>query len=367
MRRTIRQLSITISAMLLLGSGVAYACTSFLLSGSDGGYVYGRTMEFGMDLESKVIAVPRQFEMQGTGIDGTAGSGLAWTTKYAAVGASAFGMPIIVDGMNEKGLVGGLLYAPNISQYQEVSPEDSDQSLASYEMLTFALTNFATVDEARDGFTEILVNQAPQEKLGIVPLHVTLHDASGNSIVIEYIDGELQVSDNPIGVLTNAPRFDWHLTNLGNYVGLSTGDPGKMEIGSATFSSPSSGGGMTGLPGDFSSPSRFVRAALMTKNAPTDRTTEQQVATAFHFLNNFDIPPGMVALGGGFAGGGDDGGDEITYWSSVSDNKNQVFYMRLHNNPSILAIEMAELDLDAEEIREFDLDIPWKLYFLTGE
>jgi choloylglycine hydrolase len=364
--RSKRWLSAALASAMLMGSGVSQACTSFLLPGSDGGFVYGRTLEFGMDIESKGIAIPRNLVMKGTGIDGKAGSGLAWTTKYAAFGANGVGLPIIVDGMNEKGLAGGMLYAPGISTFQEVSPAESNQSIASYELLVYALTNFATVDEVKEGLRKIKVNQSPQKAFkGVVPLHFTLHDASGKSIVVEYIGGQLQMTDNPTSVLTNAPQFSFHLTNIGNYTDLSTTEPAPLKMGDASFSAPSSGGGMTGLPGDFSSPSRFIRAFFMTKNVPTKFTTEQQVATAFHFLNNFDLPPGMISLGGGGFGGGG-GGYEITYFSAVSDLKNMIFYIRTHNNPSVQAIEMNKLDLDAKEIRYFDFNNPWQVYKLTG-
>ena len=32
----------------------------------------------------------------------------------------------------------------------------------------------------------------------------------------------LDVWDNPVGVLTNSPDFNWHLTNLRNYMNAST-------------------------------------------------------------------------------------------------------------------------------------------------
>jgi choloylglycine hydrolase len=355
-----------LASLMMVSPAVSLACTSFLLPGSDGGFVYGRTLEFGMDIKSQGIAVPRNHAMQGTGIDGTAGSGLKWSTKYAAFGASALGLPIIVDGMNEKGLAGGMLYLPGISEYQEVSPSESANSIASYEMLVYALTNFATVDEAREGFRAIKVNRSPQKDFkGVVPLHLTLHDARGKSLVIEYIGGELQISDNPTSILTNAPQFSWHLTGLGNYAGLSTSDPKPMQVGDAKYGPPSSGGGMMGLPGDFSSPSRFVRAFFMKENAPKNMTTREQVGTAFHFLNNFDIPPGLVSLSSGF--GGSSGGYEITYYAAVSDLKNKVFYIRTHDNPTIQSIEMANLDLDAKAIRVFDLNTKWQVHPLTGQ
>jgi len=353
-----------LTCVMMASPALSSACTSFLLAGSDGGFVYGRTLEFGMDIKSKGIAVPRNHAMHGTGVEGKPGTGLKWTTKYAAFGASALGLPIIVDGMNEKGLAGGMLYLPGISEYQEVSPSESANSIASYEMLVYALTNFATVDEAREGFRAIKVNRSPQKDFkGVVPLHLTLHDSSGKSLVIEYIGGELQISDNPTSVLTNAPQFSWHLTALGNYAGLSTADPKPMQVGDAKFGPPSSGGGMTGLPGDFSSPSRFVRAFFMKINAPTNLTSREQVGTAFHFLNNFDLPPGMVALSSGF--GGSSGGYEITYYAAVSDLKNKVFYIRTHGNPTIQSIEMANLDLDAKQIRYLDLKTSWQVHQLT--
>lgn len=357
--RSRRWLASALAAVMMASPVVSQACTSFLLPGSDGGYVYGRTLEFGMDIDSRGIAIPRNHPMQATGVDGKAGSGLKWTTQYAAVGSAALGLPILVDGFNEKGLAGGMLYAPGITEYQEVSPSESAQSIASFEMLVYALTSFATVDEAREGFKKIKVNRAPQKAFkGVVDLHLTLHDASGKSIVIEYIGGELQISDNPTSVLTNAPHFNWHLNNLGNYTRISPTEPGSIKLGAANIGPWSTGYGTLGLPGDMSSPSRFVRAFFMKHNAPTNFTTEQQVATAFHYLNNFDLPPGLIGLGtGGFGGGG--GGYEITYWAAVSDLKNKVFYIRTYGNPTVHTIEMSKLDLDAKEIKYFDFSKDW--------
>jgi len=366
MKQIARRLLVMAMGMTFaLGPVASTACTSFLLTGSDGGYVYGRTLEFGLDISSKGIAVPRGLDMKGTGVDGKPGSGLAWTTKYAAIGANNIDLPIIVDGLNEMGLAGGMLYAPNISEFQEVTPGESAQSIASYEMLVYALTNFATVEQAREGFRKIKVNRSPQKLFkGVVPLHLTLHDLSGKSIVIEYIGGEVQISDNPTSVLTNGPQLAWHLTNLGNYTGLSTNNPAPLKMGDATYGASSSGAGMMGLPGDFSSPSRFLRAFFMKKNAPTKLTTQQQVNTAFHFLNNFDIPPGLVSLGGAFGGG--TGGYEITYYAAVSDLKNKVFYIRTFDNPTIQTIEMSQIDPQAKEIRYFDLKTPWQVHKLTN-
>jgi choloylglycine hydrolase len=346
--------AVLLVATMTFAPMVSQACTSFLLPGNDGGFVYGRTLEFGLDIKSKGISIPRGYTYQGTGIDGKQGSGLVWKTKYAAFGANGIDLPILVDGMNEKGLAGGLLFAPNITLYQDVKASESAQSIASYEMLTYALTNFATVEEVKKGFKEVKVNRSEQALFkGVVTLHMTLHDTSGKSIVIEYINGQLEVSDNPVGVLTNAPKFSWHLTQLNNFTNLSAKNPAPIKMGDMTFEAQSSSAGMVGLPGDMTSVSRFVRAFFMVANVPKDMTTTQQVGTAFHFLNNFDIPPGMIELGGNYGGG--TSGYEITYWSSVSDLKNKVFYIRTFQNTNVQSISMSNLDLNAKDIQYFDL------------
>jgi len=86
-----------------------HGCTSVLVPTQDGGYVYGRTLEFALSINSDVIVIPRGYQLQGTGPDGRPGSGLAYTSKYGVVGLNGLKLPIVVDGMNEKGLVGGAL------------------------------------------------------------------------------------------------------------------------------------------------------------------------------------------------------------------------------------------------------------------
>src|SRR5699024_1112390 len=57
-----------------------------------------------------------------------------------------------------------------------------------------------------------------------MPFHYAVHDAQGQSLVIEFHHGQRTIYDNPVGVLTNAPQFSWHLTNLNNYTYLSNVD-----------------------------------------------------------------------------------------------------------------------------------------------
>lgn len=344
---------------LALSAPAAQACTSFILRAADEGVVYGRTMEFGLPLQSQLAVIPRKLAMAGTGPDGTAGGGLAWTSKYGAAGANALGLPVLVDGMNEAGLAGGLLYLPGLAQFQQVGPSEARNSIASFELLTYALTNFASVAEVKAALPKIKVSQAPQAAFkGVVPVHMTLHDATGASLVVEYIGGELQMRDNPLGVLTNAPSFDWHTANLGNYLTLSAYDPKPLQIGTLTIAPPSTGSGAPGLPGQMSSPARFVRAFMYSRAAPTLPTSTDAVGNAFHILNNFDIAPGIIRTSADATAGGGVAGIETTEWSAVSDTKTKRYYLRTYADSQSRMIDLTKADLDATAIRTIPIDKP---------
>ena len=353
-------LAASLAASLTLTPFASNACTSFLLKGSDGGFVYGRTMEFGLALKSQLTVIPRNLPVPGVGVDNKPGSGLNWTTKYAVAGMNGLGMPVLVDGMNEKGLLGGLLNAPNTAVYQVVSPADSAKSIASIQMLMYALTNFATVDEVKEGFKKIYVNRSiiPAYHNSSAPVRMTLHDAKGKSIVIEYLKGELVITDNPTGVMTNDPAFRDQLNNIGNYANLTNVEKAPMVINGASFVPPSSGSGLHGLPGDYLSPSRFIRALFLTKSAPTNYSTAQQTNTAWHILGSFDIPPGAISLPASNAYGGGAGGVEITEWTVVADNKNMMYYVKMFETTNVQAFDLKKIDMNAKDIKYYSLDKP---------
>ena len=336
------------------------ACTSFLLKGSDNGFVYGRTMEFGLPLKSQLTVIPKNTPMLGVGVDSKPGSGLNWTTKYAVAGMNGLGMPVLVDGMNEKGLVGGLLNAPNTAMYQVVAPADSANSIASIQMLIYALTNFATVDEVKAAFAKIKVNRSiiPAYKNQSAPVHMTLHDAKGKSIVVEYLKGELVVTDNPTGVLTNDPAFSDQLNNIGNYANLTNVERNALVINGASYVPPSSGSGLHGLPGDYLSPSRFIRALFLSKSVPASYSTAQQTNTAWHILGSFDIPPGAISLPATNSYGGGAGGIEITEWSVVADNKNMMYYVKMFETTNVQSFDLKKINPDVKGIQYYDLSKP---------
>ena len=335
----------------------ASACTSFILTADNGDVVYGRTLEFALQLKSQLIVVPRNLAIKAVGPDGNAGSGLAYTTKYGATGANGLGLPILVDGINEKGLAAGMLFFPGLAEFQDVSAADGANSIASYELVTYILTQFATIQEVKDGLPKIKVNRAPQATFKMaVPIHVTVHDAAGNSLVVEYVGGELQITDNPTSIMTNAPEISWHLGNLSQFATASAEPVSPFKIKGASFAPWSTGSGMTGLPGDLSSPSRFVRAAFMVANAPAFKDANEGLGIAFHILNQFDIPPGSVRTSSSGSAGGGVAGYEVTEWTSSADLKNGIYQITTYENPNIRQVSLSDVDLDAKDVRFIPLD-----------
>jgi choloylglycine hydrolase len=333
---------LTISAILT--SQTAQACTSFLIRTSDNSTVYARTMEFGFEMESRALVIPRNYKMAATGTGGK--PGMSWTGKYAAVGLNAMGAATLVDGMNEKGLVGGILYFPGFAGYTDPAKADPAKSLAPWEVLTWALTSFATIAEVKAAIGEIAVVDIVEETMKITPpVHYTLHDATGASLVIEPVDGKLKIYDNPLGVMTNSPSFDWHMTNLRNYLKLSPVNAEPLKIGSETFAPLGQGSGMLGIPGDPTPPSRFLRALGYTLSVEKKPSGPESVRLAEHILNNFDIPKGWVR-------DKNQGKEplEYTQWSSVADVANLVYYVKTYEDQVLRGIDLKSFDLNAKAL-----------------
>ncbi len=327
----------------------ATACTGIQINPADGSVICARTLEFGMDLASSVIVIPRGLTYVGSTPDGEPGH--AWTTRYGTAGANAFGMPIVIDGTNERGLGIGAFYFPDYAQYENVSASDLDKTLAPWELPTFLLGTCATVAEAVDAAHAVRVAAVVQRDMGIVPpCHFVVHDASGKWAVLEYVDGTLHVHDNPLGVFTNSPTFDWHLTNLRNYVNLRVANVPPVEMLGVRLSGFGQGNGLVGLPGDFTPPSRFVRAVAFTQSATPTKTAREGVLQAFHILNQFDIPRGAVRS--------EENGqthDDYTLWTSAADLANHRYYFRTYANSRVRVVELDKLDLDAPKIKTISM------------
>ncbi|MGX1308356.1 choloylglycine hydrolase [Amorphus suaedae] len=340
-------------ALAMAWGSAAQACTGITLTAADGTIVRARTMEFNVNLESSVIVVPRGYERTGSTPDGS--PGLKWSTKYANVGTNPMGLPLIIDGLNEKGLSVGLFYFAQSAGYQPYTADDAAKTMAPWELGSFMLDSFATVAEVKEALPKVLVAPVVFKQFNIVlPVHYVVTDPSGASIVVEYVDGKLNVHDDGIGVITNNPPFDWHMTNLQNYVNLGLENVPPKKLGDVTIQGLGQGTGLLGMPGDFTSPSRFVRAAIFAKGVDPTTTSQDGIFQAFHILNNFDIPKGVAR---------EDEKDkegnivsDYTQWTSANDLANKRFYFRTYENSDIRVIDLTKQDLDAKDIQTWSMD-----------
>jgi choloylglycine hydrolase len=328
------------------------ACTGIRIKPQDGSVITARTMEFAANLQSNVVVISRATEGVGTAPGDK--PGLRWKSKYGSAGANAFGVPIIVDGLNEKGLAAAIFYFPGYAKYQEIKKDDIGKTIAPWEVPTYLLGTCGNVEEAVQAVQNIRVGEVVQKDMGYVPpCHYIVNDAGGRCVVLEYVGGELKVYDNPLGVITNSPTFDWHVTNLRNYVNLTVNNVPPIDIAGIKFGGFGQGSGMLGLPGDFTPPSRFIRAVAFSQSALPVAMAHDGVLQAFHILNQFDIPKGAAR--------GMEHGKEVadyTLWTSASDLANLRYYFRTFNNSRIRMIDLKKMDLDAKEIKTVSMSGP---------
>ncbi|WP_043638056.1 linear amide C-N hydrolase [Desulfovibrio sp. TomC] len=351
MTRSIAAMLFLLFSLTISWSGVL-ACTSVRIKTTDGMVFYARTMEGEWTLQTVLGVVPQGTAYQGTLPDGTS-NGLKWKNKYAFVGMFDFGMPLASDGMNEKGLVVGQLFLPGYAAYESYESSEADKTVAQFEYGTWLLSNFSSVAEVRKNYRNVRVCQGPTNTAGPLPLHYVVHDPSGDCVVIEYTAGKVTIYDNPLGVMTNSPTFDWMLTNLDNYINLSVMNTPQKELTGLTLKQFGQGSGLYGLPGDYSPPSRFVRMVTLAQAALPATGAPQGLNQAITILDNVDIPIGAVR---GWEG--KEARYDKTIWSVVADAANLRYYFRSMDNKNWRYVDLAKAFAGAKGITTIPVFIP---------
>lgn len=340
-----RLLCLVLSAVM---AAPAMACTTFRLQSQDGAWIVGRSMELGLLLDSKLMLVPRQFPLNATQPDMKPGAG--WLAKFGFVGVNTLGYDIATDGMNEVGLSAHALYIPGFFEYQTY-PGDGKNVIANTDLVNWVLSQFETVTEVRAALADATVYGLDVPVAGVQPLHWAIRDAKGGSIVIEYVKGKLTVHDNPISVLTNAPNFDWHMTNLRTHINLTDINVDELKLGATTIAPLGQGTGLIGLPGDYTPPSRFLRATALAYSAAPVATSSEGANLAFHILNAVDIPIGAVAQKVPAKDGAKPSlAYEQTQWVTVYDLQNKIVYFRTYGNLNIRKVDIAKVDFGGNAI-----------------
>jgi len=307
-------------SVLLLFCDKAFSCSDFQVKAKDGTIVTARSMEFPGDLKSRIWVMPRSAE-----------------NKYGYLGVDNVGRAdLIVDGMNEKGLsVGALMFARAVYQ----TPAKDKKNIPMTHIGSYLLGNFSTVAEVKEGFSKIRVlADSIKEMGGVMGLHVAIHDAQGHNLVIEFINGEVKMYDNPLGVMTNMPEFSWQLTNLANYMNLDSHDKKETKMNGIKVMPIGVGTGLLGLPGDWTPPSRFVKLAWEVTSALPAKNASEAVTLSSHLLNSVDIPLGAIKEVNGWYG--------YAQWLIIKDLTNKVLYYRTYDNQTLKAIDMKKLNFN---------------------
>jgi len=331
-------------------------CTSFVIKTQSGDPVYGRTMEWGaFDLHSDLVLVPRN--LSSTSELGGGKQGMTWRNKFGFVAINAVKKPFVTDGMNEAGLAIGVLYFPGFAEYQPYEMGQDSFSLNNIDLSAYILSQFETIAEIKSALPKLRVvyNEDIAKVFGApVPLHLIIIDRAGVSIVVEYVNGELKIHDNKIGVLTNAPPYDWHIMNLRNYPMLSEfGASPDREIDGVSLAPFGAGSGMLGLPGDVTPVSRFVRAVAFTQTLIPPRDIEAGINEAARILNNFDIPRGLVREGES----SENYHLNFTQWTTIGDLKHKRYYWWTEHNRRMRMIDLTALSFEGDRIISQPLDV----------
>ena len=303
-------------------------------------HYFGRTLDYEVSYGESVVITPRNFPFV---FRHTA----PMEHHYAIIGMAtvAGDYPLYYEATNEKGLSMAGLNFPGNADYKPLAA--GKENVATFELIPWLLGQCATVAEAKVHLAEInLANTPFSEMFPVSPLHWILADRN-EAITIESVKSGLQIYENPVGILTNNPPFDYQMTNLSNYLHLSTEQPENHfapELGLAPYSR---GMGMLGMPGDLSSASRFVRAAFTKLHSISGDTESESISQFFHILGAVAQQRGCVHLG--------DGKYEITIYTSCCNTDRGIYYYTTYENSQITGVDMHRENLEGEKLIAYPL------------
>lgn len=325
-------------------------CTGIRFTDTNGSMYFGRNLDWSAPFGESVIATHK-------GYSNPRCEALGIKPRYATIGVGieAEGFPLYFDAGNECGLACAGLNFPGYAEYAKVAGSgagawaaggdggnggDANSNSASFERTAipsyafpmFIVSQFASVDEAAhalDGAS--ITGEAFNSKFGASLLHWMVCD-SERCIVVEHTASGMHVYDNGLDVLANQPELPFHLENARNYMSLTPEFPSDVSWREQTLSAWGSGSGMRGLPGDFYSPSRFMRAAYLNAHHPTESGEARNVLRAYRTLQGV-----AMVLGGAKMASGD---FEYTTYTSVFSAPSMTYYYSTYNDPTMRRFPM---------------------------
>lgn len=294
-------------------------------------HYFGRNLDLDYSYQETVTVVPRNFSFRFRHMGSI-------KRHYAMIGMAyiANEYPLYYDATNEKGLSMAGLNFPGNAVYEK--PVDGKDNVAPFEFIPWILGQCTSVAEARTMLERInIVDIDFRSDLLLTPLHWLISDRS-ESITVEPVKEGLKVYDNPVGILTNNPCFDFQMFYLNNYMGLSSCGPENRFSEQLNLKTYSLGMGAMGMPGDLSSMSRFVKAAFVKMNSVSGNSESESVSQFFHILGSVEQPRGSVKTG--------ENGYEITVYSSCCNTDRGIYYYRTYENNQLSGVDMYRENLE---------------------
>ena len=303
-------------------------------------HYFGRTLDLEYAYDERITITPRNYPLHFRELPDL-------DHHYAMIGVAFVvdGYPLYYDGVNEKGLgVAGLNFPGNA----DYKPRQAGKhNVCPYEFIPWLLGQCATVQEARKLLERTSFLNVPfRADLPLAPLHWLIADRD-SAITVESMAGGLNIYDNPVGVLTNNPPFDFHMLYLENFINLTRGPATNRFCASLTFQPYCNGMGAMGLPGDLSSPSRFVKAAFTKLNSVCGNSEAESVSQFFHILGSVTQQRGCVQVG--------EDKYMTTLYTSCCNVDTGVYYYTTYGNSQISGVDMYQENLEGTELVSYPL------------
>lgn len=384
--------TLLIGALFAAALNEAQGCSYTVDKDSEGHLVAARTMEYvpplfinseSLELITNVSYYPRDTITVGalmaedpTDPSNENGTAIITRNKYAFLAIDndslcmqpylnvclGLNTPRAAEGMNEKGLTISTLVL-KASVYEK--PASKNVTVSQVDFNNYVLGNFENANELvaalKDDVAVTSCSSPGAKSWSLIPdmlgslclalvAHWAVEDALGNSIVIEYINGELKVYNNTAGTLTNDPPYEFHLTNLQQYRTVSNVAPGKKAPGPTVLRENigqdmmalSAGFGYKGLPGDYSPPSRFLRLffnrALSSHSVKDrNRTVQDLLVQQQAVISANYITYGSVGTDTGLGG---EALFETPNWTSLKVPSLKTFYWHTYKDLSMKKIDL---------------------------
>ena len=298
-------------------------CTSIFTTTKDGKYILSRTMDFSFPLEATPIYIPQNYEWR------SAVNQKHFKTNFGFIGAGRLlgDAYFMADGVNEHGLSVAELYLPGEAKYQDYE-ESSKLNMAPHEVILWMLGNLTSVLDLEKQVGKINIVEAVAPILNIItPLHWIITDSDGRCVVIEPTQKKLKIKQNPIGVMTNTPLLEWHIENLRNFLNVRPKQLEAVKYGDYIATPFSQGTGTSGLPGGYTPPERFVRAAFFKEYSQEAANEVAGVNSSQHILNTVRIPKGIVVT--------DSDEEDYSLYSASMVNNTKTYYFTSYENHQI--------------------------------